>query len=166
MAGNIQAFWGYHIFTTSERHIRSIVNGLQLSSELNVEQQSATEAQNPLNIKGGNKQRSFQIKTVSASGGDPLLEYNQLVRDCGMSLPFIVGYMPFGGLRVILQKVSMSDVEFGPSGILSAALTMDFIEDMQATVRAKEVKKDNKGIAPAEKKAKADEAGLTLKKGK
>lgn len=166
MIGNIQAMWGTHLIRTSDKHIQPIVDSLSLSSELNVEELESTEAQNPLNVKGGDASKSFSVVfDVSIHAGclDPLLEYHSWVRDLGKSLPFIVQYRPFGPRRMVLERITMHDVTFGPKGnIIHAQMTADFAEDMPATAKAKEVTEDTRNISKAEKSAKAKEGGLSL----
>lgn len=162
MLGFIQAFWGIHAFFAHEKHIRSITDGLNLLSELDVFQGETTEAQNPLDVRGGDRPKNFEIMTRSALAAgtlDPLTEYNQLVRDLGKSMPFIVGYMPWGGWRVILEHVEMENGIWGPKGnIIAADLILYFTEDKPAIPKAKDVK----DISGPEKKAKMKELGLNF----
>lgn len=164
MGGIVQAFWGHHVLLATARCIQPIMDGLNLKSELDVSQEMSTEAQNPLDVKGGDKQKSFQIRTLAAIHAgtiDPMIWYNQFVRDLGKSMPFILGIMPMGALRMVLQKVTMEDVMFGSAGnIISAYITLDFVEDMPTTAKAQEVK-DQSGISKAEKKAKAKELRIS-----
>lgn len=164
MIGDVQALWGTHLIRTTDKHIQPIIDGLSLSSELNVEELESTEAQNPLNVRGGDAQKLLSVTfAVSIHAGclDPLFEYHSWVRDLGKSLPFIVQYRPFGPKRLVLERVSMSDALFGPGGkIIYALITADFTEDMPATTKAKEVTEETKDISKAEKSAKAKESGL------
>lgn len=166
MIGNIQAMWGTHLIRTADKHIQPLVDGLHLSSELNIEELESTEAQNPLNMKGGDVPKAFSVMfAVSLHAGcpDPLLEYHSWVRDLGKSLPFIVQYRPFGARRMVLERITMHDVTFGPKGnIIHTKMTVDFTEDMPATAKAKEVTEDTRNISKAEKSAKSKEGGYPL----
>lgn len=92
---------------------------MRLDSSLEVEQQESTEAQNPLDVKGGDQPQSFVVSTMSsihAGGLPPITEYNSWVRDLGKSMPFILGNRIYGPVRSILMKVDITNCVFGPTG--------------------------------------------------
>lgn len=164
MIGGIQAFWGTHLLRVTEKQLQPIIDGLGLASELDYDELQTTEAQNPLNVRGGDRQKSFPV-TFAVSrhtgGFDPVFEYQAWVRDLGKSMPFIVQYRPFGPKRLVLENVGMHDVDFGAGGeMIYAQISAVFTEDMPATTLAKEVTEATKNLSKGEKGAKIEETGL------
>ncbi|MCC8147989.1 hypothetical protein [Akkermansia sp.] len=131
---------------------------MRLDSSLEVEQQESTEAQNPLDVKGGDQPQSFVVSTMSsihAGGLPPITEYNSWVRDLGKSMPFILGNRIYGPVRSILMKVDITNAVFGPTGeMMSCDLSLEFMEDKPLSVTGKDVKEGRKGPSKGEKKAK------------
>lgn len=154
-------FWGTHVFEVSERTNSPLLDGMRLDSSLEVEQQESTEAQNPLDVKGGDQPQSFVVSTMSsihAGGLPPITEYNSWVRDLGKSMPFILGNRIYGPVRSILMKVDITNCVFGPTGeMMSCDLSLEFMEDKPLSVVGKDIKERRKGPSKGEKKAKKGE---------
>lgn len=168
MISSLQAIWGVHVFRVSENSILPLSDGIHFASELDYDELNTTEAQNPLNIKGGDRQKHFSLLSpcsVHLGNLNPLIEYNQWQRDLGKSLPFLLGGLPFGAWRMILVNVRMENTQWVEGNIISADLILDFQEDMPATVQAKDVESaiKKKGIKKGEKKSKFAEIDALLK---
>lgn len=159
-------FWGSHVFDAGRLAFRPLTDGVSLNSQLDVEQKETTEAQNPLDVKGGDKPQGFSVPIMTtplAGGLAPEKEYNSWVRDLGQSNPFILGNMVFGPPRSILKNVSLSDIVFGPKGnMIAGKITLDFVEDEPLSATGKDVKDDRKGPSKAEKAAKKKSSGAAF----
>lgn len=138
MIGNIQANWGLHVFSLNSNQLRPIISGLELSSELQVEEQEALKGmKNLLLVKDKTKDRTFKLKTETGrmfnSLSNPLAEYNAWVNDIGDAYPFLIDYVSYGGWTMKLKKVAMDSVKFAPTGEISyCQFELEFFEDRKS----------------------------------
>lgn len=146
------------------------------TAELDAEQQETTEAQNPLDVKGGDKQKGFSISVEVnkyATGQNPLAVYSRWIKALGKSSRFFIGTAPIDGSRYILKRV---EIDFTNDDIAATGepfrvfLSLEFIEDTILRISSKGVedegdttKKTASTVGPkkAEKKAEAGVFGDT-----
>lgn len=135
-----QAMWGLHLLMPPGKYDEvssGIWDGvITYSSEIDAEQQETTEAQNPIDQKGGDKQKSFSI-TVQvnklATGQDPLLIYSLWVAEIGKCYPFFIGALPIDTSNYRLKSVGMSfqNADIAPDGAaFRIDINLDFEEDI------------------------------------
>lgn len=134
------AFWGTHLLAPAGRNLSIFYAGtwdgvLNYTRESDIEQQETTEAQNPLDYKGADKEKSFSITvTVNklATGHDPLSVYKDWARDLGKKSRFFVGLVPIDTSAYILQRVEMQyqNADIAVSGAAyRMTITLTFAED-------------------------------------
>ena len=161
------ALWGLH-YLAPAGHIADILSSgiwdgkFNHTRELDAEQIETTEAQNPLDVKGGDKPREFSI-TVEvnkrATGQSPLTVYHAWHNDLGKSNYFLVGVQPLDSSQYILKslRLHMERDDFDAHGTAwHATLTLGFVENAVLAIVTKKLKeeKDRKGASKAAKKAK------------
>lgn len=138
-----------------------IWNGeINYSNELDAEQQETTEAQNPLDVKGGDKQKSFTISVEVnsyATGQNPLAVYNRWIQAIGKSARFYIGRAPIDGSRYILKRV---DIDFSNEDIAASGapfrvfLSLEFVEYTLLRISSQSVEAlENENAAAAKKTA-------------
>lgn len=149
-----QCLWGLHLMCVPGSTLDIVGSGtwdgrLQYSTELDVEQELTTEAQNPLDVKGGDKPREFEIRVIAetlATGQDPLGVYKSWMRDLGKANYFFLGAMPLDRSMYILRKVEyrMVNADIAADGTpRRAEITLTFAEDTVLKVANKDVKADD-----------------------
>lgn len=150
-----QAMWGEHILMPAGSSLGIVSSGiwdghLPYAAELDVEQQETTEAQNPLDVKGGDKPREFMINiqvSTLATGQNPVVVYNAWERDCGKSYYFFVGAVPIDTSQYILREVSLhiSYADTAADGTpLRAEISLSFMEDSILAIVSKNEKEPSK----------------------
>ncbi len=159
-----QGMWGKHLLMPAGSSIAGIVSSgiwdgaQQLTAELDVEQQETTEAQNPLDVKGGDKSREFTINvqvTTLGTGQNPIVVYNSWHRDLGKSYYFFNGALPIDTSQYILQTVELhfTYLDTAADGTpLRADISLTFVEDAILAVISKEEKEEKKDPSKATKK--------------
>lgn len=171
------ALWGKR-FVAPAGHIADILSSgiwdgrFQHTRELDAEQLESTEAQNPLDVKGGDKPREFSI-TVEvnkrATGQSPISVYHEWHRDLGKSNYFLVGVQPLDSSQYILKSLGfhMEASDFDAHGQpWHATLTLGFVENAILKIVTKKIKeeKDRKGASKAAKKSAGSGTDFDLKK--
>lgn len=164
-----QAMWGLHLLMPAGKSYGAISSGMwdgaiTYTSEIDAEQQETTEAQNPLDVKGGDKQRSFSI-TVEvnklATGQDPLTVHALWCTSIGKTAPFFLGTIPLDGSKYRLKSVNLNlqNAYFAPDGsVYRATIGLDFEEDTILRITSKGVE-DTEDATGDKKKS-----GTTTKK--
>lgn len=164
-----QGMWGTHLLMPAGSTIAGIVSsgiwdGAQtLTAELDVEQQETTEAQNPLDVKGGDKPREFTINvqvSTLGTGQNPIVVYNSWHRDLGKSYYFFNGALPIDTSQYILQAVELhfTYLDTAADGSpLRADISLTFVEDTILAIASKEEKEPSKNTK--KKSPKAQEKG-------
>lgn len=174
-----QAMWGDLVIMPAGglRGVKSagILDGyLRLSSELDAEPIETTEAQNPLDVKGGDKPVEFTIQlevSKLGTGSDPFSVVKQWQQEQGKSYLFFVGSKPLSTSQFILKSVEMFftyEDTAADGSPLRCTLTLEFAEDTVLAVAQKEHKKEKPadGASKAAKKAspKAQRASFDAEK--
>lgn len=173
-----QAMWGPHLLVPAGKtlagHAASGIwdGALRLTSELEVEQLATTEAQNPLDVKGGDKPLEFTIGlqvSKLGSGADPVNVAKSWQRSLGKSYLFFVGALPISTSQFILRNVHFS---FGyedtatDGSPLRCDIVLDFTEDTVLATAAKEQREESpsEGASKPAKKSspKAQSEGFNL----
>lgn len=166
VASLTQALWGDHILSPAGSIVSGFSSGiwdgnLRLSSELEVEQLESTEAQNPLDVKGGDKAQEFQIALQVSrlgTGANPVSVAKEWQKSLGKSNLFFVGGKPISTSQFILKQVdfgfSFEDTAVDGSP-LRCDITLTFTEDTVLAVASKKQKdeKPSEGASSAAKKA-------------
>lgn len=165
-----QAMWGLHLLMPPGKYdiaSSGIWDGIIThTSELDIEQQDTTEAQNPLDVKGGDKQKSFSINVQVnklATGQDPLSVYASWVRDIGKSYPFFIGAVPIDASVYRLQSVNLSfqNADIAPNGAaFRVDIALDFEENTILRVASKGVE-ENENEDRSTKKKTASNVGAS-----
>lgn len=171
-----QAMWGPHLLMPAGATLGVVSSGiwngiLPFSAELDVEQQETTEAQNPLDVKGGDKPREFSIDiqvSTLATGQSPVTVYNAWQRDQGKSYYFFVGALPIDDSQYILREIEYSHTYFDTAADgspIRADMRLTFVEDTILSIVSKEEKEPSDAAKKKSPKAqKAPVADFDLKK--
>lgn len=135
-----QAMWGSHLFAlpgnNSKNSSGSWDGQFSYKSELDVKQQETTEAQNPINNTGEDKQKSFSIRVVVnelAGGKDPLKVHKSLCESLGKKSRFYIGSKPIDTSYYFLKGVELhyANADIAPDGTpYRADITLSFVEDV------------------------------------
>ncbi len=135
-----QAMWGSHLFALPGNNSRNSSGAwdgqFSYKSELDVEQQETTEAQNPINSTGEDKQKSFSIRVEVnrlAGGLDPLAVHKSLCSSMGKKSRFYIGSTPIDKSTYFLKDVELhySNGDIAPDGTpFRADITLSFVEDV------------------------------------
>lgn len=135
-----QAMWGSHLFmlpgTKSKNSSGTWDGQFSYKAECDVQQQETTEAQNPINNTGEDKQKSFSIRIVVnklADGLDPLVVHKSLCASQGKKSYFYIGSKPIDSSYYFLKGVELhySNIDIAPDGTpYRADITLSFIEDV------------------------------------
>lgn len=150
IAKNVAGFWGTHFFSSPGQAVDALSSGIWdrtivRHDEIEAEQVVSTEAQNPIDQKGGDNPREFGINlqvNALASGQSPVSVYKSWVRDLGKSNLFFVGLLPFHSSRYILQRVEMSfnNADIHATGApYRADIVLTFSEDTILEIPNKDV---------------------------
>lgn len=155
------AMWGTHLLLPPGRaNIASagIWDGvLNYTSELEAEQQETAEAQNPLETKGGDKQKEFTISVQVnkyATGQNPVDVHQSWMRSLGKTNYFFVGAMPLSRSRFMLTGVEFhfTNRDIAADGsVYRADIFLSFAEDILLRVPCETVQEDTEGKASAVK---------------
>lgn len=113
---NVAGFWGAHVLISPGHAAAQASAGvwdrtIVRHDELEAGQLESTEAQNPLDLKGGDKPREFSISVqvnAIANKQNPLAVYKAWQRDLGKSNLFFIGDIPYHTSRYILQRVEFA----------------------------------------------------------
>lgn len=174
-----QAMWGPHLLMPAGGKLSILSSGiwdgyLLTSSEMDVEQLESTEAQNPLDVKGGDKPIEFAIQVEVSklgTGSDPIVVSKQWKRSLGKSYLFFVGLLPLSTSQFILKSVELYfgyDDTASDGSPLRCTLALEFAEDTVLAVAQKkqEEEKSSDGASSAAKKAspKAQGSGIDAEK--
>lgn len=173
-----QAMWGPHVLMPAGGKLGVVSSGiwdgyLRLTSELDAEQLETTEAQNTLDVKGGDKPLEFAIQVQVSklgTGSEPLVVAQAWQRSLGKSYLFFVGALPISTSQFILKNVEMFfayEDTAADGSPLRCDIVLEFSEDVVLAV-ANQRQKDEKpadGASKAAKKAspKAQSDGFDLK---
>lgn len=136
----VNAMWGNYLLFPPGKAYGNFSAGswdgvFNYTSELDAEQQETTEAQNPIDTKGGDKQKEFSIRVEAnkyATGRNPLGIYRRWIQALGKSARFYIGSKPIDGSRYILKRVN---IEFGKEDIAADGspfrvfIDLEFIEN-------------------------------------
>lgn len=183
----VNAMWGdFLLFPPGKAYGKAsagIWDGVfNYTAELDAEQLETTEAQNPIDTKGGDKQKEFAIRVEAnkyATGQNPLSIYKRWIEALGQAARFYIGLAPIDGSRYILQRVNL---DFGKEDIAADGspfrvfIDLEFIENtiLRKSSNGVEDKEENGektnkktaskvGAKKAEKKAEAGVYGDTYK---
>lgn len=161
--------WGKHLLMPACARLDSIASGiwdgkLNITRELDIEEQSTTEAQNPLDEKGGDKPREFSITVMvfrNATGSSPLTVYHSWWKDLGKCNYFFQGIQPIDTSQYILKHIAIDCgvQDFDANGeMYRADITLDFVEDIILKIVSQKLKeeKSRKGKSKAKKKVEHD----------
>lgn len=174
-----QAMWGAHLLRPAGGKLGVMSSGiwdgyLRLTSELDVEPLAVTEAQCPLDVKGGDKPLEFAIQlqvSKLGTGSEPLVVAQAWQRSLGRSYLFFVGALPISTSQFILKSVEMFffyEDTAADGSPLRCDLVLEFVEDVVLAVASKKQKEEKpaKGASKAAKKAspKAQSAGFDAAK--
>lgn len=159
-----QAMWGGHLLMPASSSRLGVVSSgiwdgvLRITSELDVVPLESTEAQNPLDVKGGDRPMEFSILVEVSklgTGSDPIVVQKAWQRDLGKSYLFFVGALPISTSQFILTNV---DFFFGyldtatDGSPLRCDIALTFSEDTVLTIASK-LQQTSDGISKAAKKA-------------
>lgn len=143
-----QAMWGEHLFMLPGNNSRNSSGAwdgqFSYKSELDLQQQETTEAQNPINSTGEDKQKSFSIRlevNKLADGLDPLAVHKSLCASQGKKSRFFIGSKPIDTSYYFLQGVELrySNIDISPDGSpYRAEITLSFTEDVVMRTEKKE----------------------------
>lgn len=163
------AIWGPYLLLPPGRASRvsaGIWDGkLNYASELEARQQEATEAQNPLETTGSDKQKRFSLAVQAnkyATGQNPVDVHQAWLLSLGKSHWFLVGALPLSPSRFMLESVELhfSNRDIAADGsVYRADIHLGFIEN--TLLRTPRTGVDEGGSAahagpsPAAKKAEA-----------
>lgn len=137
------AFWGVYTLSTPGGLLSPIGAGLwndrtiQMRSRLDVRQLTTTEAQNPLDVRGGDLPHDFSltIEPNKVAGGlSPLTVFKAWQQALGKSNLFFMGVLPISSSMYILQDVRLrlSNSDFESTGEpWHARIELHFVEDRQ-----------------------------------
>lgn len=135
-----QAMWGSHLFMLPGNKRKDSSGSwdgqFSYKAECDVQQQETTEAQNPINNTGEDKQKSFSIRIVVnklADGLDPLAVHKSLCASEGKKSHFYLGSKPIDSSYYFLQDVELhySNIDIAPDGTpYRADITLSFVEDV------------------------------------
>lgn len=155
------AMWGtYLLLPPGRANIASegIWDGvLSYASELEAEQQETAEAQNPLEVKGGDKQKQFSISVQVnkyATGQNPVDVHQAWMRSLGKSNYFFVGALPISRSRFMLQSVELhfTNLDLAADGsVYRADIYLSFAEDILLRVPCDTVEETEEGGKSAAK---------------
>ncbi len=145
---------------------------LNYASELEAEQQETAEAQNPLEAKGGDKQKQFTISVQVnkyATGQNPVDVHQAWMRGLGKSNYFFVGALPISSSRFMLESVELhfSNRDIAADGsVYRADIHLSFVEDTLLRMPCGKAEETEAGgtsaaKAGANKAAKKAEASLS-----
>lgn len=161
-----QAMWGAHLLMPAGSKLGVLSSGiwdgyLRLTSELDAEQIETTEAQNPLDVKGGDKPKEFSIQlqvSKLGTGSDPLVVAQAWQRSLGQSHLFFVGALPISSSQFILKHVDMFfayEDTAADGSPLRCDIGLEFVEDVVLAVasRTQKEEKPSEGASSAAKKA-------------
>jgi hypothetical protein len=146
-----QAMWGKHLFMPPGQKYDIVSSGswdgnINYKSEIDATQQATTEAQEPINKKGDDKQKSFSINIVVnklASGLDPLTVHKSLCKSLGKKSYFFIGGVPIDKSYYFLQSVELrySNIDIAPDGTpYRAEISLAFVEDIIMRVQQQKAK--------------------------
>lgn len=143
-----QAMWGEHLFMlpgNNSRHSSGSWDGqFSYKAECDMQQQETTEAQNPINNTGEDKQKSFSVRlTVNklADGLDPLEVHKSLCASQGKKSRFFIGAEPIDKSYYFLKGVELrfSNIDIAQDGKpYRAEITLSFVEDVIMRTEKKE----------------------------
>ena len=170
-----QAMWGTHLLMPAGSKLGVVSSGIwnsriNYTAELDVEQQETTEAQNPLDVKGGDKPREFTIDTevsTLGTGQSPVAVYNSWHRDLGKSHYFFVGLAPIDMSQYILKTIEYSHTYWDTSAYgtpIRADIRLTFVEDTVLSIISKEEKEPSDATKKKSPKSQAPGADFDLKK--
>lgn len=146
-----QAMWGLHLFMPPGQTLDILSSGtwdglINYKSEADAQQQTTTEAQNPINKEQEDKQKSFSIKievNKLASGLDPLTIHKSLCKSLGTKSHFFIGALPIDTSYYFLKSVELrfSNSDIAPDGTpFRADISLQFEEDVIMRVEQKKAK--------------------------
>lgn len=157
------AMWRTHLLLPAGGKIAPMGSGiwdgiLNYSAGLDITQEETTEGQNPLDKKGGDKQKDFSIRVEVnklADGTNPLLTYKHWQASLGKKGYFFVGNVPIDKSMYILKRVELSyaNKDIAADGSpFRAEIILSFVEDVIQKKVDAEIKEEQQ--KPAEKSKK------------
>lgn len=166
--------WGKHVLYPACRPLSVVGSGIwdgliNHVRELDVDPMDTTEAQNPLEVRGGDKPREFSITVMvfrNTDGQSPMTVYQAWQKDQGKSNYFFMGLQPLDMSQYILKGTELNcDAEdFDANGeMFRADITLTFVEDTILKIATKKLKEENDRKGPSKAKKKADGADFNLK---
>lgn len=143
-----QAMWGVHLFMRPGQKIDILSSGswdgvITYKREIDAQQQTTTEAQNPINKSGEDRQKSFSINievNKLASGKDPLTVHKSLMKSLGKKSLFFIGALPIDSSYYFLKSVEVrySNIDIAADGsVYRAFMVLEFVEDVIMRVEKK-----------------------------
>lgn len=143
-----QAMWGTHVFMRPGQKADNFSSGswdgvINYKREIDAQQQTTTEAQNPINNKGDDKQKSFSINievNKFATGRDPLTVHKQLKKSLGKKSYFFIGSIPIDNSYYYLKSAELrfSNIDIAADGsVYRAFIVLEFVEDVIMRVNKK-----------------------------
>ncbi len=157
------AMWGsYLLLPPGRANVASagIWDGvLNYASELEVEQQETAEAQNPLESKGGDRQKQFSLSVQVnkyATGQNPVDVHQSWMRSLGKTNYFFVGALPISPSRFMLTGVELhfTNRDIAADGsVYRADIYLTFAEDILLRVPCNDAKADKSAVKVGAKKA-------------
>ncbi len=176
------AMWRAHLLLPAGGKIAPMGSGtwdgtLTYTSELDIEQEETTEAQNPLDKKGGDVAKEFSIRVdvnKIADGSTPLVVYKGWQCDLGKKGYFFIGNIPIDSSMYILKQVEISfnNKDIAADGSpYRADIMLTFVEDVvqkkvDAEIKEKAAEGDTKKTASKSAKKAEKSATWDIKKGK
>lgn len=157
------AMWGaYLLLPPGRANIASagIWDGmLNYASELEIAQQETAEAQNPLESKGGDRQKQFSLSVQVnkyATGQNPVDVHQAWMRSLGKTNYFFVGALPISPSRFMLTGVELhfTNRDIAADGsVYRADIYLTFAEDVLLRVPCNDAKADKSAVKVGAKKA-------------
>lgn len=136
-----QARWGPKGFIISQDKIVPLLD-LSTSLELKKDNGNDTSGTEPTNTRGRElRPMSFSVPYYAAVGVDPRDQIRQWEAELGNAYPFLVEGKVFGAEKMMLTKVSTSDIKLSNSGKFLSATVSITLEEYSGGVTSKLVDK-------------------------
>ena len=166
--------WGKHILLPACRPLSIVGSGIwdgliNHARELDANPMDTTEAQNPLEVRGGDKPREFSITVMvfrNTDGQSPMTVYQAWQLDQGKSNYFFMGLQPLDSSQYILKgtELNCGVEDFDAAGeMYRADITLTFVEDTILKIGTKKLKEEKSRKGPSKAKKKAEGADFDLK---